>query len=68
MVSTIARFSADDPHGSVTDALAEAGCAVVVGATSDEARSAIRSELAEARRLAGFGMYGALGFHDPSVG
>ena len=48
MASTIPRFSANDRPDVITDALAEAGCAVVTDVMSDAIRSSIRSELAPA--------------------
>lgn len=48
MAATIPRFSAHKRLDGLTDALAEAGCAVVTDAMSDDTRSSIRSELASA--------------------
>lgn len=48
MVMTIPRFSANDRLDGLTDALAEAGCAVVTDAIGDDVGSSIRAELAPA--------------------
>ena len=42
--TTIPKFSASESVNGLTDALAEAGCAVVTDAVTDDARHATRAE------------------------